>query len=123
MTTVDMPSPVGSIDLQNERILDHDPFEALDAWRESRPFWCEDFGGFWVVTRFEDCRDVLQDAEIFASGLDSTVPAMHFPDPLIPSFINPTEVQKYRAIVLPHMTPKKIDALEPKMRSVCVPNS
>src|SRR5262249_12617832 len=61
----------------------------------------------------------MQDAETFSSGMDTTVPAMNFPDPLIPSFTNPPEVQKYRAIVLPHMTPKKIDALEPSMRSIC----
>ncbi len=117
--TVVTRSPVGQIDLQVDRILDHDPFEALDAWRESAPFWCEDYDGFWVVSRFEDVRDVLQDASTFASGAASFVPARSLSDPLIPSFFNPPAVQKYRSIVLPHMTPKKVDALEPRMRSVC----
>jgi cytochrome P450 len=112
-------SPIRAIDLQNDRILDHDPFEALDSWRESPPFWCEDLGGFWVVTRFEDCRDLLQDAETFASGMGTTVPAVELADLLLPSFVNPPYVQKLRAIVLPHMTPKCINALEPKMRQVC----
>jgi cytochrome P450 len=117
--TVDTRTPVGEIDLQVERLLNHDPFEALDAWRERAPFWCEDYGGFWVVARFEDVRDVLQDATTFASGAEAFVPARELSDPLIPSFINPPEVQKYRAIVLPHMTPKKVEAREPKMRRIC----
>jgi cytochrome P450 len=117
--TVGTRSPVGQIDLQSDRILDHDPFEALDAWRESPPFWCEDYGGFWVVSRFEDVRDVLQDAGTFASGGESTIPPRPLSDPLIPSYINPPATHSYRAIVLPHMTPKKVDALEPQMRSIC----
>ncbi len=117
--TVEMRSPVRSIDLQNDAIQNHDPFVALDEWRESSPFWCEDLGGFWVVTRYEDVRDMFQDAATFASGVEATVPAMTLVDPLLPSFAEPPYVQKLRAIVLPHMTPKRVDALEPKMRSVC----
>ena len=119
LMTVEERSPVRAIDLQSGHILHHDPFAALDEWRESPPFWCEDDGGFWVVSRFDDVRDVLQDAEAFASGADTTVPRLEISEPLLPSFVAPPYVQKLRAIVLPHMTAKRIGVLEPKMRSTC----
>lgn len=118
MTETAQRCPIGHINLQIEPLLEHDPFAAMDEWREQPPFWCEDHGGFWAVTRYEDCRQILQDAETFASGDAATVPAYQLAEPLIPSFIGPPDVQKFRALVLPRLTPRRVAALEPQMREI-----
>ncbi len=44
---------------------------------------------------------------------------MEVDEPLLPSFVDPPYQQKVRSIVLPLMTPAKIDPLEPQMHRVC----
>ncbi len=101
-----------------DRMTTRDPFGAMEPFHELPPFWCDEYGGFWVVTRYGDVRELLQDAHTFSS-IDTTVPRITLQDPLLPSFTDPPDTQKLRSVVLPHMTPKKVDPLEPKMRRVC----
>ncbi len=101
-----------------DRMTWRDPFVAMEPFHELPPFWCDEYGGFWVVTRYEDVRELLQNAHTFSS-VDGTVPELSLANPLLPSFSDPPDTQKLRSVVLPHMTPKKVDPLEPKMRRVC----
>ena len=71
-----------------------------------------------MVTRFEDSRRILQDPVTFCSALQQR-DGYELDQPLLPSFSDPPEVQKYRGILLPSMTPAKVDPLEENMRSVC----
>jgi cytochrome P450 len=119
MTAIDERTPMRDFPLQNERHLDRDPFVVFDQFRESPPFWCPDLGGFWVVTRYPEVREVLQDASRFSS-VNGSVPPMppSMATSILPSVVDPPYVQRLRSIVLPYLTAQKVDALEPHMRSV-----
>ena len=108
-----MAMVVPSVDLQLQRDVAVDPFDALDEYRDRDPFWAEsgDFfeGGFWVVTKFEQCRDVLQDAIAFPSEAWG-------PAPLLPTMAAPPQLQKLRAVVMKHLTRSKVMAMEDSIR-------
>ena len=101
-----MAMVVPSVDLQLQRDVAVDPFDALDEYRDRDPFWAQsgDFfeGGFWVVTKFEQCRDVLQDAIAFPSEAWG-------PAPLLPTMAAPPQLQKLRALVMKHLTSEMDD--------------
>jgi cytochrome P450 len=94
---------VDSIDLQLARDIERDPFEAFDAHIDMDPFWAKegDFydGGFWVIGKFDQCRELLQDAETFQSEVFTE-------EPLLPSFAQPPELQKLRQVLLPPWRPR-----------------
>jgi cytochrome P450 len=97
-----------------------DPFEYYNSVGAVPPFWTEspeDIDGYWVVTRYQDIRQVLQDTSAFSST-DAMIPHFVLDHPMLPSEVDPPDVNRYRGIVLPHMTADKIDPLEAKMHSV-----
>ncbi len=122
--STDVRSPVGELDLQVGYHLDGDPFEAFLEFRESEPFWCEAFGGFWVFTRYDEVREIMQDAGLFSHAPAGDPPAVGVPqvvldEPITPSMFDPPYQTKLRGVILPHMTAAKISRLEPKMHAVC----
>jgi len=76
------------------------------------------FEGAWVVTRYEDIREVYQNAELY-----STADAANFQEligetwPMIPLAIDPPDHGKYRILLNPWFSPGAINALEPKIRA------
>lgn len=103
------------VDLQLARDLEAEPFQALSQYRNMAPFWAEsgDFyqGGFWVVGKFEHCRDVLQDADAF--------PTEVFGDPpLMPTMVNPPALQDLRRVILPHLAHGRIMKLDSHIRQI-----
>lgn len=111
-----------------EHVIDYDhingpeviafPPSALDELRERhRVFYSERYGGFWVFTRFEDIRAILQDHETFgqhAGGL----PHNPYPRIHIPLMLNPPEHTIYRKVMTPIFAPRMIAKLEPLIRDV-----
>jgi cytochrome P450 len=98
-----------------------DPFEVYSEVGCVPPFWTDnpnDVDGFWVVTRYADVRAVLQDADSFSS-VEAFIPRVALPNPMLPTESDPPDTRKYRSILLPAMTPAKIDPLEPRMHAVC----
>lgn len=98
-----------------------DPFEWLLKVRETDPFWSQPhpYGGAdgaWVITRYDHVREVHQDYRTF-THTDSITTTNN--QPLMPSAFDPPYQTKLRSIVLPLMTPKRIDPLEPRMHAVC----
>ncbi len=110
--------PIRHFDLHNGFHFDDDPFEAFLEVRESEPFWCEDFGGFWVFTRYAQVREIMQNPGLF-SHVNSGVPPVVLEQPLMPSNFDPPYQTKLRSVILPHMTAAKIAKLEPRMHDVC----
>jgi cytochrome P450 len=116
----DEPLPKGEY-IEYLGAVSEDPFAALDALGQKPIFWVDDpndVDGYWIATKFEDVRDILQDAETFSS-LDSQIPFVQMPDPLLPTETDPPYTQKLRAILMPHMTAKKVGVLEPRMNEIC----
>ncbi len=121
--TVAERAPVGDFDLHNRRVLEDDPFAAYLAFRERDPFWCTGEkdngidGGYWVFTRYDAVREIQQDYRTFTHS--EPVPTSQMDYPLMPSFQDPPYQTKLRGVILPLMTPAKIDPLEPRMHEVC----
>jgi len=99
---------IDSIDLQLAKDIEDDPFEAFEAHKDLDPFWAGggDFyqGGFWVVGKYDQCRELLQDAGTFQSEVFTE-------EPLLPSYAQPPQLQKLRQVVLPYLSrPKTLEA-------------
>lgn len=116
----DVPFPKGRyIDWLGS--LSEDPFRALDMLGSQPLFWVDDANdvdGYWVATRFEDVRDILQDADAFSS-VDSHVPLVELAQPLLPTESDPPYTQHLRSVIMPHMTAKRVAALEARMHVIC----
>ena len=116
----DTRSPVREFDIQNYYHTEQDPFEALREYRNSDPFWCEDYHGFWVFTRYDECKAIMQDTSLFSHvGVGAGVPKYELEYPLMPAQFDPPYQTKLRSVILPEMTAPKMDRLEPRMHTVC----
>ena len=73
--------------------------------------------GTWVVVRAEDQRRVLQDAETFSSSRNLFSSALGEDWPLIPLEIDPPDHGKWRSLLNPLLSPRRVVALEPVVRS------
>ena len=77
------------------------PPTALDVLREERPvFYSSFYGGFWVLTRYQDIKAAFQDNDLFiqhAAGL----PRNPYVRTLIPLMLNPPEHTGYRKLMAP----------------------
>jgi cytochrome P450 len=74
--------------------------------------------GAWVPRRAEDLRTILQDPETFSSvGLAPFAKLLGDSWKLIPLEVDPPEHAKYRALLNPLFTPKRVDAQEEKIRA------
>ena len=63
-----IPATLEEINLLDVR-LQNCPYHAYEKLREEAPVWRDPLTGFYVVTRFDDVRDVLLDTAHFASGI------------------------------------------------------
>lgn len=101
--------------------LEVDPFAVIDQLGSVPPFWADDpsdVTGYWVVTRYSDAREILQDHERF-SAAGAPIPWVPLEDPLLPTYSDPPQVQKYRRAVVRAMSPSAIERLKPRMEEVC----
>jgi len=119
--TVGDRCPVSDFKMLSGAIGTTDPFQAYADVGSVPPFWTEspdDIDGYWVVTRYEDIRAVLRDSATFSS-VAALIPFVELPQPMLPSESDPPLVNKYRGILLPHLTASKVDPLEDRMHEVC----
>lgn len=83
-------------------------------------FWIPRLGflpGTWVPRRAEDLRRILQDPQTFSSvGLTPYAMLLGESWRLAPLEIDPPDHAKYRALLNPLFTPKKVEALEQDIR-------
>ena len=94
--------------------------EIFDYMREQCPVAHTDaYGGFWVLTRYDDVLRVVRDDETFSLKAGMSIPSNREPgDP--PSFrpgdLDPPESFKYRRILEPLVSPSALAALDPFVR-------
>jgi cytochrome P450 len=95
--------------------LREDPVGCYDALRaKHRAFYSPLFGGFWVLTHYEDVRAVLQDPALWSS-VASAIPAR--PNRLLPVNLDPPVHTKYRKIVNGPFSPGSIRMIEDDVRA------
>jgi len=103
-----------------------DPFSVTANIYEELPpifYWARPapgrYDGTWVVTHYNDIRDVYQKDELY-----STVNAANFQAlvgetfRMLPLAVDPPEHGHYRILLNPWFSPRAVSAMEPQMRSV-----
>jgi cytochrome P450 len=76
--------------------------------------------GTWVITRADDQRRILQDAETFSSNRDLFLKALGEDLPMVPLEIDPPDHAKYRQLLNPLLSPKRVDVMEAGARARAV---
>jgi hypothetical protein len=98
--------------------LAQDPFPVYDGLRAQCPIArSEAYGGFFVLSRYEDIEAAARDHETFSSR------SISVPDPGVmpsspPLDLDPPRHTAFRRVLLPYFTPGRTQKLEPITRAV-----
>jgi len=99
-----------------------DPYPVFRRLREERPLYYNDKHDFYAVSRFADVEQGLVDRERYISGrgavLELIKANIEFP-PGVLIFEDPPRHTVHRALLSRLFTPRKVAALEPKIREFC----
>jgi cytochrome P450 len=89
--------------------------EALDQLRSLCPVTHSDqYGGFWVVTKYDDVLHVNQDWATFSSAHGLTVPVAPIAVRNLPVEVDPPIQRVYKKLISPYFTPAAVLPWEPK---------
>lgn len=101
----------------------HSPEFAADPWsvyarlREECPVAHSDaYGGFWVLSKYEDIRRVALDDHTFSSENGVVIPNKQVQRRAIPIESDPPLFQEYRRIMAPLLSHAAANSIEPVMR-------
>src|SRR5215213_4880318 len=117
--TTGCPWPVEEFDnFSHGPVLSH--VKAIDAIRDRAPFIRSTYGpGYWVLTDSSLVQTALQRPDLFSSSVVTPLD----PNPQykwIPEMLDPPEHTVWRQLLAPHFTPKRMEAIEPRVQSRCV---
>jgi cytochrome P450 len=98
-----------------------DPWPVYEKMQSRCPItWSDNYGGFWVVTGFDEARYVWQHADLFATQPSVSVPhGLGNKRPMLPIEVDPPLHTKHRMLLAPVFAPNRISAMEPKIRQIC----
>ncbi|MCY3953959.1 MAG: cytochrome P450 [bacterium] len=94
---------------------------ATDLWgiyeglRAARVAYSETYGGFYVLSRYEDVYAAARDDETFSSDREVVLPATGV-GRLIPLNADPPDLQRYRSALFPYFTQRAAEAMAPEIR-------
>lgn len=88
--------------------------------RRSGVAWSEKYGGFWVISRYEDVLAALQDWRTFSSGEGMQFPPVNPLMRFIPIESDPPAQTKYRQLLAPLFTPRKAEEFETTVRDYTI---
>jgi cytochrome P450 len=99
-----------------------DPERFFGPIREEQPLLHSDrYGGFWMLTRYDDVTAAALDHESFTSAVVGTTlipPSQPREYPLLPIELDPPEHTRYRALVNPLFAKPRIDAMRPELEAL-----
>jgi cytochrome P450 len=104
----------------------NDPYEVIkDLQKQPRVFYALQTGrmvsGNWVVTRADDMRRILTDTDTFSSrAIAGFSQLLGESWDMIPLEVDPPDHAKYRMLLNPLFTPKRINEMTDKMRAVTI---
>ncbi|MEQ3549918.1 cytochrome P450 [Pseudonocardia nematodicida] len=119
--------PTQTADVPRALVVDFDitdpglatPHAVLAEMQERTPVaWSPLHGGHWILTRYDDCYDACRDWETF-SVASAQVPRITS-EPSIPNEIDPPAHKSYREILNPLFSPRRMQALEERIRTAAV---
>ena len=105
-----------------DREIDADPYPVYSRLREEAPLYYNEEHDFYAVSRFEDVQRGLLDRQIFSSARGSVlefIKANIEIPPGIVIFEDPPLHDVHRGLLSRVFTPKKMLALEEKVREFC----
>jgi len=79
------------------------------------------YGGFWLVTRYEDVRRAAKDWETFTSSVPNvtSIPSSHTrTEPDIPIEVDPPLHTRYRQLVAPAFSRAHVERIRPRVEVV-----
>jgi cytochrome P450 len=105
-----------------DRDIDADPYPVYRRLREEAPLYYNEPHDFWAVSRFDDVQRGLLDREIYSSARGSVlefIKANIEMPPGVVIFEDPPQHTVHRGLLSRVFTPKRMTALEPKVREFC----
>lgn len=102
--------------------LDKDPHPLWKRMREEAPLYRNEKFGFWALSRFDDVEKGLVDWNTYRSGRGSTLEIILANMEMPPGMIlmeDPPDHDVHRGLMSRVFTPKKMNAIEPKVREFC----
>jgi cytochrome P450 len=91
----------------------------LGYMREHHPVAHSDrYGGFWVVTRYEDVLRVVQDWRTFSNAEGAAVPPVRPVVPSLPLDVDPPVHTIYKRLINGYLTPGWVSKYEPSTREL-----
>jgi cytochrome P450 len=121
MTTTDL----GTTDLRYDpydRVIDADPYPVYRRLRDEAPLYYNEEHDFFAVSRFDDVQRALVDRETYSSARGSVlefIKANIEMPPGVVIFEDPPQHTVHRGLLSRVFTPKKMNALEQKVREFC----
>jgi cytochrome P450 len=102
--------------------IDRDPYPVFRRLRDEAPLYYNEPHDFYAVSRYEDVERALVDRDTFISGrggiLELIKANIEMP-PGVVIFEDPPTHTIHRSLLSRVFTPKKVAALEPKIRELC----
>lgn len=92
-----------------------DPWSIYDGLREARVVYSDTYGGFYVLSRYEDVWEAARDDDTFSSDREVVLPATGV-GRLVPLNADPPDLQRYRSALFPYFTQRAAEAMEPEIR-------
>jgi cytochrome P450 len=90
-----------------------------DMMREQSPVFFNEFAqGYWVFTRHDAVQDIYKREDLFSSeSITAWEPEPHYR--FIPTQVDSPEHRKYRRIVNPWFSPRRMEEADEMVRNVC----
>lgn len=96
-----------------------DPYERVNEVRERCPVaHSTEYGGFWLLSRYDDVCAAARDTDSFASEPGITIPHVGFPLPLSPIELDPPRHKLFRRPLTDLFTPGAVASYEPDIRKI-----
>ncbi len=102
--------------------IDVDPHPIWRRMREDAPLWFNEKFRFFALSRFGDVERALVDWDTYRSGRGSTLEALMAEAEIPPGMIlmeDPPVHDAHRSLLSRVFTPKRMAAIEPKIRAFC----
>lgn len=107
---------------QHDPAFIEDPERVFGPIRDEQPVLHSDrYGGFWLLTRYEDVAAAALDWEALTSAVPGTTlipPTQPRTEPLLPLELDPPEHTKHRALVNPLFAKPRIDAMRSSLEAL-----
>ena len=102
--------------------IDKDPYPLWKSLREEAPLYYNEKHDFFALSRFDDVDKAMMNWDAYRSGRGSTLEIIKANITLPPGIIlmeDPPIHDLHRGLLSRVFTPKKMNALEPKVREFC----